>query len=734
MTSDQSQGNSRRRPGMTEPDFARQAVPAHSSGVRAIAASWLALPILFAATGLSACAAQTSGSKTLPAPAPLPARTPDRAAAYYHYALAHSYEEMATNYGRSEYATRAVEEYKLALNADPASQFLNNGLAELYFKTGKIKEAIVAAQDLLKKDPNNLDAHKLLGRVYLRSLGDGQAGTPSGQVLELAIAEYTKIVALEPNSIEDRLLLGQLYSVNHDSAKAEEQFKAAQKIDPGSEEVILNLARLYSEEGDTQRAIDVLSAIPEDDQTPRTEFALGGAYDQIKETKKAIAAYRRAASLDPSNLDTERSLAQALLNDNQLADALSAFQAIAAGDPQDANALLRIAEIQRRQGDYEDSLASLKKAKPLAQEPLQVSEISFNEALAEEALGKHDEAAQMLQKLVDQTEHSTGQYSDAEKNARAFFLDRLAALYREQNKPLLAVDNYRKMIELGGEFTVQGYQGEVDSYREAKQYDQATATARDAYAKLPKDRDIALMLAGQLADTGKPDEGIALAKSLLAKTPSADDRAVHIALANIYSHLHRWNDASLELDQAEPLATKPDDKWYVYFLRGALADRQKHYDEAEAEFRKVLAIDPDNSMTLNYLGYMQADRGVKLDDALAMIQKAVKEEPQNYAYLDSLGWAYFKLGQYQLSEDNLRRASERNASDPTVHDHLGDLYEKTGRLKLAVAQWEQSVSEYDKSVAADSDPLDIGKVHKKLENAWVKLAKEDAAGTGSSKQ
>ena len=233
---------------------------------------------------------------------------------------------MATNYNLSEYATRAIEEYKLALNADPTSKFLNNGLADLYFKTGKIKEAIVAAQDQLKKDPNNLEAHKLLGRIYLRSLGDGQSGGPSGQVLQLAIDEYSKIVALEPDSIEDRLLLGQLYSVNHESAKAEEQFKAAQKIDPGSEEVVLNLARLYSEEGDTQRAIEVLSAIPEDDQTPRTEFALGGAYDQIKEPKKAIAAYRRAVDLDPSNLDAQRSLAQALLNDNDLDDALTAYQ------------------------------------------------------------------------------------------------------------------------------------------------------------------------------------------------------------------------------------------------------------------------------------------------------------------------------------------------------------------------------------------------------------------------
>jgi tetratricopeptide (TPR) repeat protein len=290
------------------------------------------------------------------------------------------------------------------------------------------------------------------------------------------------------------------------------------------------------------------------------------------------------------------------------------------------------------------------------------------------------------------------------------------------------------MLELGGEYTVQGYQGEVDSYREAKQYAKATEIAREAAAKLPKDRDVTLMLAGQLADTGKADEGVVLAKSLLANPPSPDDRQVHLALANMYTRLHRWNEASLELDQAEPLSTKQDDKVYVYFLRGALAERQKHYDEAEVQFRKVLAMDPENSMTLNYLGYMQADRGVKLDEALAMIQKAVKQEPQNYAYLDSLGWAYFKLGQYQLAEDNLRRAIEHNNSDPTVHDHLGDLYEKTGRLKLAVAQWDQSVSEYDKSITADADPLDIGKVHKKLENAYVKLAKEDASNGTTSKQ
>ena len=72
------------------------------------------------------------------------------------------------------------------------------------------------------------------------------------------------------------------------------------------------MARLYSEQGDTQRAIDTLKAVPVDDRTSRIEFALGGSYDQLHQTKHAIAAYRRALDLDPDDLDTQRALASAL--------------------------------------------------------------------------------------------------------------------------------------------------------------------------------------------------------------------------------------------------------------------------------------------------------------------------------------------------------------------------------------------------------------------------------------
>ena len=699
----------------------RSNLPLRSASLLPAALFLLASPAVW---GQSPAAGGKAAATTVKA-APV---APDHAASYYHYGLAHLYEEMAVNAGRPDYATQAIEEYKLALDADPDSVVLQNGLADLYFKIGRIREAVTAAQDQVKKNPNDIEAHALLGRVYLRSLGEMQ-NQQSNQMLQLAIGEYEKLAELKPNDVETHLLLGQLYGLNHDSAKAENEFKAAQKIDGSSEEVVLNMARLYSEQGEAQRACDTLAAVPVADRTARIEFALGASYDQLKRPKEAAAAYQRALDQDPDNLDTERALASALLTDGQLEQALKILNQIVATEPQDAQSQIHISEIERRQGHYDEALATLKKAKPLAQDSL---ELSYNEALIYDSLGRYDEATGVLNTIIAGSAHPDGKYAEGEKANRAIFLDRLGIIYREENKTAEAVAAYKQIIQMGGEYTLRGYQGEVDAYRDAHQWKEATAAAAEAAKALPKERGVQLMYAGQLADMGQVDEALALANAQLNGSP--EDRDVQVALAQMYIRLKRWKDAAAQIDKAEATATKPEEKLYIYFLRGTLADHQKNYDEAETEFRKALAIDPQNSTVLNYLGYMFADRGVKLPEALTLIRKAVELDPQNYAFLDSLGWVYYKSGQYTLAEENLRKANERGNTDPTVHDHLGEVYEKTGKLKLAVTQWERSMSEYAHSLPADADPADVAKVQHKLENARVKLAKVSTAPGKEAKQ
>jgi tetratricopeptide (TPR) repeat protein len=352
-------------------------------------------------------------------------------------------------------------------------------------------------------------------------------------------------------------------------------------------------------------------------------------------------------------------------------------------------------------------------------------EAGYNEGLLLDVLGRYEESAQVYEKMVDLTSHANGAYTTEEKNNRSIFLERLGGIYHEQNKTDEAVATYQKLIDMGGEEAVRGYQSQVDTWRDAKQYNKAIEVARKAVEANPKNRELKLMLAAEMSDLSKTDEGLAQAKALLANT--ADDRQVWLTMGQMCVRAHRWKEAEDAFSKAEALTTKKEDRGYMFFLRGELAERQKHYEPAEQFFHQALELEPDNAMTLNYLGYMLADKGKQLPEALKLIRKAVELDPINGAYLDSLGWAYFKMGEYELAEQYLRQAVERDATDPTVHDHLGELYEKTGRFRLATAQWELSLAEFAKSAPIDVEQAEVTKVQKKLDSARIKLARQESA-------
>ena len=648
---------------------------------------------------------------------------PDRAAAYYHDGLAHLYEELAVNNGRPDYAAQAVEEYKLALNADPTSKYLQDGLADLYFRIGRIREAVSAAQEQVKKDPNDLSAHTLLGKVYLRSLGDMQ-GSQSGEMLQLAIGEYEKLVQLNSNDLETHLILGQLYGLNHDSAKAEAQFKAARTIDGNSEDAVLKMAGLYSEEGQNQRALEALTAIPADDRSARIDFALGALYDQMHRPREAAAAYKAALDEDGDNPDGQRALAASLLASGQPDEALKVYQQLAATDPNDLSAQVKIAVIQSGQGHTSDALATIKKARALpgAADSL---ELSYTEATVYEAMGKYEQAATILQSVLTSTARTDGKYTDEARSNRATFLDRLALVQKEEGKTAEAVATYKQIVALGGDYRVLGYQGEVNVYTDAHQWKDTLAVAAEAAKALPDNRGVQMLYAFQLAVNGQGDRALELANKQL--DGSANDVETNVSISSIDLELHRTPAALAALDKAEANATTSDQRQSIMLRRAAVLDRDKQYAAAEAQYRKVLALDPNNAEVLNDFGFMLADQNDRVPEALKMIQQAVTAEPNNGAYLDSLGWAYFRLGQYALAETNLQKAIEKTPSDASIHDHLGQVYEKTGRLKLAVSQWERSMTEYARTVPADVDPADVAKVKRELEEARTKLARVGSA-------
>lgn len=81
-------------------------------------------------------------------------------------------------------------------------------------------------------------------------------------------------------------------------------------------------------------------------------------------------------------------------------------------------------------------------------------------------------------------------------------------------------------------------------------------------------------------------------------------------------------------------------------------------------------------------------------------------------------------GKYTEAEEYLKRALERTSKDPTVHDHLGDVYAKLGKTKEAVTEWQRAIQEWQATPQSEQDGQEIAKIQKKLENAKLRLARE----------
>mgnify|MGYP003346413027 CR=1 FL=1 len=185
-------------------------------------------------------------------------------------------------------------------------------------------------------------------------------------------------------------------------------------------------------------------------------------------------------------------------------------------------------------------------------------------------------------------------------------------------------------------------------------------------------------------------------------------------LARAYVDANRGAQAVRVLQEAQ--ARFPQDPNPSFEL-GSVLEKQKKYADAETAFRQALQKNPKHAPSLNYLGYMLAERGERLNESVSYIKKALELEPDNGSYLDSLGWAYFKDGQLELAEQNLKRAATQLGTNAVIQEHYGDVLFKMGRFKDAIDAWTKALS-------GDADDVDRGSVDKKIKSARSKLPKK----------
>lgn len=664
------------------------------------------LPLLFsAAVLLSSAPPQTPAGSAVIAQGREPATqaAAKAAEAYYQFMLGRHHESEGE-------IDLAIDAYRAASAADPASAEIRAELAGLFARQNRLREAIAEAEAALGLDAANGEARRVLGLVYA-ALAHPEAAASRGDrdregYAAEAIKHLESLTQAGRSSTDPglRLTLARLYMVTGASAKAVPLLVELIDEIGDAPELAPLLADAYAGAGRVDEAIKVLESGAA--ERPGLLGSLAALYERQDRWSDAAAAYEKAIAAFPRNADLRTRLAFALLNEPgrpKAARAREVLEAAVKNAPTDGRVLYLLAEAQRLTGDDKSAEST---ARQLMR--LQPQGLSGASALAAVLSERRDYRAIVSELEPVVAGAAPDQDAGRGREFRALMTE-LGLAYQELGDHARAIATFDRAAPLF-EGAATGAIYRTQARLAAGRFDEAIALAREARKQYPDDRRPIRLEAEALRRAGRVDEGGALLEAEVASRTG--DLEARMALAEFLLSAGRL--ARAERLLRDTIARFPDDEAPLFQL-GATLERQKRFDEAERTFRTVLAKDPDNALALNYLGYMMADRGRNLDEAVRLIQRALSSDPHNGSYLDSLGWAYAHQKKHDAAEPLLRRAAEQQPRNSVIQDHHGDVLERLGRLDEAIQAWQRALD-------GDGEEIDRAAVTRKIAGARSKRA------------
>src|SRR5262249_48929205 len=273
------------------------------------------------------------------------------------------------------------------------------------------------------------------------------------------------------------------------------------------------------------------------------------------------------------------------------------------------------------------------------------------------------------------------------------------------------------------------YSGLIQVLMRQKKYEDVVTLCRDALERRAARNGTEGLyhprLAVALAALGQYDEALVHADKAIRM--SSDDHKVdmHREKALILAEAGRFADAVKECEETLKEFTRTAQVMELRYTLSNVYTQQGDHAKSEEQLRLVLEMDPDAPLANNNLGYQLADRNEKLDEAERMIRRAIEvertarrevdDDGENAADLDSLGWVLLRQGKVTEAREWLEKAVALpdGADDPTVWDHLGDVYTRLDMRAKAREAWQTSIKLYDTAPRRKGDTR-RAEVEKKL--------------------
>lgn len=521
-------------------------------------------------------------------------------------------------------------------------------------------------------------------------LGAGGCRTSSGRMTTGA-AEESGVALTDRAAAFTHYSAGVIQMLNGDPVLATEEFYRAAQLDRTDPELLAEVAKRLIEQRQFAKAREVLQwavKLPEADGN--TYLRLGFAYAQLKQTDKAIAANQEAVRRMPGFLPAWNNLYLNQVQAGQAQKALAVLEEAGRQPDPEAEYRLNLAGLYIDCGGRFASVRDTARQRALALLQQLQAEDSLRGLLrlklADEfyQLGANEAAARLYLEFLE--------HGEPPAPVRELLRAKLTEIYL-RNK-----DNARALEQLSGMVRdnpanagAQYFLGALAL--EQKRWDDAIRCFQQALRVNPDFEAARADLTVARIASGQTEAALQELAELRQRHPQNFTYEYLTGMA--YHAQEKYPEALAHLRAAEALGRAGETNRLdagFYFQLGAAQERAGERKAAAASFEKSLALAPDNAEALNYLGYMWAEQGENLKRARTLIERALKLEPDNDAFLDSMGWVLFKQGEAKAALGYLLKAvAQSEQPDPTLYDHLGDVYAALKEMNKAREAWAKSL-------------------------------------------
>lgn len=268
----------------------------------------------------------------------------------------HELAELRAEQGELERAAQTLEQALRIAPTDARTAYLLGNIRATQARESSsrapLEQAIAAYHRATALDPSFAAAHYNLA---IAALTDGDVMT--------AVDALRQTISLNPEDGEAHRLLGTIYNDLRRSREALQLMSRAAELLPGHVPTLMQLSQIQRQENQIDEAIATLRlAQKAEPQNVRLLRELASLYVAARQFDRAISAFNRAKDIAPDQAETYFGLGVAYKTAGRMREAIEAFEAAAKRDRKNAQVLTQLAETLFSAGQASQAVTILHQA------------------------------------------------------------------------------------------------------------------------------------------------------------------------------------------------------------------------------------------------------------------------------------------------------------------------------------------------------------------------------------